>query len=221
MIAQELINNNLPVLHCNDTGAKALNIMDSFKVSHLPVLSNGQYVGLISDTMIYDNEMEMCELKDKIKTVSAPFVRNNQHLYEVMHVFNELKATVLPVLYLNDDYCGSICVADLTDSISGLFSVHEPGAVIVLELRRNDYSLTQIAQIVESNDAKILSLYTQSPPDSMELDVSIKLNVSDVSSIVETFVRYDYNIKAVYADNSVLHDMYNERYDMFMKYINF
>ncbi|MDA3880120.1 MAG: CBS domain-containing protein [Prolixibacteraceae bacterium] len=221
MIAQELINNNLPVLNCKDTGTKALNIMESFKVSHLPVVSDDRYVGLVSDSFIYDRELEICALNEEIKAIAAPFVRNNQHLYEVMRVFNELKVTVLPVLYMDDAYCGAICIGDLTGKISGLFSVHEPGAVIVLELGRTDYSMSQIAQIVESNDAKILSLYTLSPENSMELDVTFKLNVTDVSSIIETFVRYDYTIKAVYAENSVLHDMFSERYDMFMKYINF
>ncbi len=73
MIARELINASLPVLNFNDTGQKVLNIMDSFKVSHLPVISDDQYVGLISDKLIYDNEMENCALKDNIQNIKNTF----------------------------------------------------------------------------------------------------------------------------------------------------
>jgi len=220
LIARELINKNLPVLACKDTGQKVLNIMESFRVSHLPVVSDSDYLGLVSDKMIYDGELENCELKAYGKALDKPFVREEQHIYEVAGYIKESGITVLPVLNAEDHYCGSISINDLADNVADLLSVSDPGAIIVIGLSPNDYSLSQIAQIVESNDAKILSLYTRNPEDSMELDVTIKLNVTDISSIMETFARYDYSIKMVHASNSVMHDMYNERYEMFMKYID-
>ncbi len=220
MIARELINKNLPVLNCKDTGQKVLNIMESFRVSHLPVVSDDNYIGLASDKMIYDGELEMCALKEYNKALERPFVREEQHIYEVAGYIKDLGITVLPVLNTDDQFCGAISINDLAKHVANLLSVSDPGAIIILELRPNDYTLSQIAQIIESNDAKILSLYTKNPEDSMELDVTIKLNVTDISSIVKTFARYDYNIKMVYTSNSVMHDMYNERYEMFMKYID-
>jgi len=194
--------------------------MESFRVSHLPLVNGKEYLGLISDKNIYDLELELCALGEKSPALINPFVRTNQHIYEVVQKLMEFEITVLPVLEMNDEYIGSIVVSELSKSFVKLVAVNEPGAVIVLELNPVDYSLSQIAQIIESNDAKVLSLYTHVPENKNELDVTLKVNVRDISSIIQTFVRYDYTIKAVYMDDSLLTDMYNERYEMFMKYMD-
>lgn len=220
MIARELISPNLPELKCSDIGQRAINMMESFKVSHLPLVREQEYLGLISDKDIYDLEMEMCRLGEATTPFFTPFVRVNQHIYEVIQKVQEYEISVLPVLEMNDDYFGSILVSELSKSFAKLVAVNEPGAVIVLELSPVNYSLSQIAQIVESNDAKVLSLYSHVPKDSKVLEITLKVNVTDISSVIETFVRYDYTIKAVYMDDSLLNKMYSERYDLFMKYMN-
>ena len=92
--------------------------------------------------------------------------------------------------------------------------------MIVLELNAIDYSLSQIAQIVESNDAKILSFYVSPEADSKRMTVTLKINVVDLSAIIQTFVRYDYNIIAVYMDNSTIKNMYEDRIEQLMKFMN-
>lgn len=220
MIARDLILFDLPLLKCSDTGQKAISIMESMHVSHLPIVRGKDYLGLISDKDIYDRELEMCELGMKMTTLPLPFVRANQHLYEIARIMLELKVTLMPVLEMNNEYLGSITLSAMSTAFIEMVSVKEPGALIVLALSPTDYTLSQIAQIVESNDAKVLSLYTKNPENSMEMEVTLKVNVTDISAIIQTFVRYDYNIKAVYMDDSLLKDMYNERYDLFMKYMN-
>lgn len=220
MIARELISDTLPLLFCKDIGQKAINIMESFRISHLPLVRDDEYLGLISDDDIYDLAIEMCQLGEKVGTFNRPFVRENQHIYEVAQHMLETKVSVMPVLNLQDNYIGAITINDLSEHFLSLVVATEPGAVIVLAMSPVDYTLSQIAQIVESNEAKVLSLYTKNPENSNELDVTIKVNVTDISSIIQTFVRYDYNIKAVYMDDSLLKDMYSERYELFMKYMN-
>lgn len=194
--------------------------MEAFRISHLPIIKDGEYLGLISDKDIYDKGLEMCRLGEKLTSLFNPSVRVDQHLYEVARKIMELNLSSIPVLDLNGQYVGLITINDLSSKIVGLFMVREPGAVIVLEMSPTDYSLTQIAQIIESNDAKILSFYTSMPHESHLMHVSLKVNLSDVSSIIQTFVRYNYNIFAVYMDDSMLHDMYSERFDLFMKFLN-
>lgn len=220
MIANQLISSSLPVLKCSDIGQKAINLMEAFRVSHLPLVRDDEYLGLVSDKDVYDMEMEMCKLGEVNKPFMLPFVRQNQHIYEVMLKVQELDVSVIPVLDHEDKFVGAIIVAELSKSFAKLVAVNEPGAVIVLELSPINYSLSQIAQIIESNDAKVLSLYSHVPADSKVLEITLKVNVSDISSIIETFVRYDYNIKAVFMDDSLLNQMYTERYEMFMKYLN-
>jgi hypothetical protein len=96
----------------------------------------------------------------------------------------------------------------------------QPGGLIVLELLERDYSLTQIAQIVEGNNMKVLSLYITSPPDSTRLQVTLKVNSRDLSSVIRTFERYNYEVKSWLTNDDALDNFYSERFDLLMKYLN-
>lgn len=220
MIAENLISEVVPSLRWADKGQKALNWMDVFRISHLPVVEDHQYLGLVSDKMIYDLNMtdkELIEMRDKLQ---LPHVLINQHIYQVFSVISEFKLSVVPVLDLHKEYKGVITAFDMAKHFAGLVAVNEPGGVIELELNPINYSLSQITQIVEGNDAKILSLYVRERKDSKLITVTLKINVVDLSRIIQTFVRYDYNIKAVYMDESIINEMYDDRFDQFMKFLN-
>ena len=92
--------------------------------------------------------------------------------------------------------------------------------IIVLEINANDYSLSEIAQIVESNDAKILSFYINSYSNSMKMEVNIKINRKELTSIIQTFNRYNYIVKASFMDENDLDSLYENRYEQFMKYLS-
>ncbi len=220
MLAKELISEVIPALRLTDNGQKALNWMEIFRISHLPVVDNHEYVGLISDKSIYDLNLNEKLMADCNEGLLQPHVHENQHIYEVVALISSLKISVVPVLDLKHVYLGVITVADLAQKFSDLVAVSEPGGVIVLELNPIDYSLAQIAQIVEGNDAKILSLYVSKPGDSKEIDVTLKVNIIDLTPIIQTFVRYDYVIKAVFMDDSILKHMYDDRFELLMKYLN-
>ena len=122
---------------------------------------------------------------------------------------------------MDHSYMGAISQREADRKLADLVAVNEPGGIIVLELCKTDYSLSQIAQIVESNDAKILSFYISRPSESSkELDVTLKLNKMDLSGVIQTFTRYDYNIKATYMDDSRINNLYDDRFDQFMRYLN-
>jgi len=219
VVAQQLISDTYPTLNCTDNGKKALNIMELFRVSHICLVKEKEYMGIISDKDIYDLNLNKCCMNELPFTPLRPYVLANQHIYEVIDKMAEHKLTVLPVLALDMEYCGTILINELSAKFIQLISVHERGAVIVLEINQNDYYLSQISQIIESNGAKILSLYSKNRENSMMMDVTIKVNITDISSIIQTFVRYDYIIEAVYMDDSKLTEMYNERYELFMNYL--
>ena len=84
----------------------------------------------------------------------------------------------------------------------------------------NYYSLVQISQIVESNDTKILSFFLNRISGTTRLEIILKLDKEDLSPVIQSFSRYNYQIKAVYLDNSMLNDLYQDRYDQFMKFMN-
>lgn len=220
MIAQNLLSEVIPPLRLIDSGQKALNWMEIFRISHLPVVDGKKLIGLISDKIIYDLNIIDQPVGDYSDHLLSPHIHTNQHIYEVFSAISALKLTAVPVLDLYNDYCGMITVSDLASKFADLVAISEPGGVIVLEISSIDYSLSQIAQIVEGNDAKILSFYINHIADSKMMDVTLKINLTDLSSVIQTFVRYDYNIKAVYMDESVIQNLYDDRYDQLMKFMN-
>jgi acetoin utilization protein AcuB len=220
MIAQNLLSEVVPPLRLTDSGQNALNWMEIFRISHLPVVNGKELIGLISDKIIYDLNIIDKPVGDYSDHMLSPHIYTNQHIYEVFSVISVLKLSAVPVLNLYNEYCGVITVYDLAQKFADLVAVREPGGVIVLELSSIDYSLSQIAQIVEGNDAKILSFYISQVADSKMMDITLKINVVDLSSIIQTFVRYNYNIKAVYMDESIIQSLYDDRYDQLMKFMN-
>ena len=132
----------------------------------------------------------------------------------------KLKLSVLPVLDDDHYYLGAITLYDLARRFAKLFSLQEIGAVVVLEMNVFNYSMVEISQIVESNHIKILSFFLDRKPGAPTLDVILKLVKDDLSSLIPAFMRYDYTVKSVYFDHSELSDLYKDRFEQFMKFMN-
>ena len=220
MKAKHLISDTVPNLHTSDTGVRALSWMEIFRVSHLPIVNNKEFLGLISDTDIYDLNRAEEPIGNHSLSLFRPYVTADQHIFEVIDLASKLRLTVIPVLDEKKNYMGLITLMDLVNYFAELSAFKNPGGIIVLELNMNDYSLTEIANIIEGNDAKILSLYLTQPNQSMKLDVTIKVNRTDISSLIQTFNRYDYTIKASFMDENERDELYNRRFDEFMRYLS-
>ena len=219
MIAIDLITYDIPPLVHTDTGEKALIWMDEFKVSHLPVLKNGNFVGLVSETHILD-KMNVSENLDVLfQHLPRPFVFSNAHLFEILSRISEFKISVIPILDEHEQYLGCTSVFELMTSIANTSSMKEKGGILVLEVNEFDYSMAQIGQIVESNDAKILSSTILSDASSTKLDITLKINQEDLTSIIRTFERYDYVVKASFQNGAGAEDL-QWRYDVLMNYLN-
>lgn len=220
MIARDLITDEIPPLKHTDTGTIALRWMDEFKVSHLPVLKNDNYVGLISESDILDR-MNLDETLDKLfDHLPRPYVLETAHIYEVLFRVSEHKISVIPILKEDESYAGCTSIQQLLSMIANTGSIKESGGIIVLEVNQVDYSLAQIAQIVESNNARILSSYIMSTPDSTKLEVTLKINQIELDRIIRTFERYDYVISASYQKSNFEDDL-QLRYDALINYLKF
>lgn len=215
-----MISDIIPSLKTSDTGISALNWMDIFKVTHLPIVNNKEFLGLISETDIYDLNMPEEPLGNHQLSLVRPYVNETQHVFEVMELASRLKLSLIPVLDQKKNYLGVITITDLLHFFANLSALKNPGGILVLELNLNDYSLAQIAQIVEGNDAKILGTYITSHPNSTKIELSIKLNVTDVTSIIQTFNRYNYTVLGSYMKHDEEEDLLEDRYNLLMKYLN-
>ena len=220
MVARELISEVITPLRTSDSGEKALNWMEIFRISHLPIVNNQDFLGLISDADIYDmNDPKQAVGNHKL-SLFKPYVLQDQHIFDIISLASRLKLSIVPVLDEKKYFKGVIQVSDLIDKVAEMSSLKEPGGIIILELLQADYSLSQIAQIVESNNAKILNLYVSSPPDSTRLEVTIKLNTSNLAPVIRTFERFDYEITSWYNDDDEMDRFYSDRFDSFMRYLD-
>ncbi len=220
MLAKDLLSEVVPSLKTSDTGLQALSWMEIFRISHLPIVNNKEFLGLISDTDIYDLNMADEPIGNHNLSLFSPYVTSDQHIFEVIELVSRLKLTVVPVLNQEKHYLGLITMNDLIQRFANLAGLKDPGGIIVLELHQNDYSLSQIAQIVEGNDAKILGLYLSSSDESMKMELTLKINRNDLSAIIQTFNRFNYTIKASYHEDEDMDSFYSSRYESFMRYLN-
>ncbi|MCB0397122.1 MAG: CBS domain-containing protein [Flavobacteriales bacterium] len=219
MLARDLITDDIPPLKTSDTGIKALNWMDEFKVPHLPIVNQADFLGLVSEADILDMNAPEEPLGNHKLSLIRPYVTDNVHFYEVIKVISELKISLIPVLDDKNRYLGSITIEHLIQKLSAMASIKEPGGIVVLELNQNDYSLAAIAQIIEGDDTKILSSYITSQPNSTKIELTLKLNRTDITRILAAFDRYDYTIKASFHENE-FNDSLRDRYDQLMNYLN-
>jgi len=220
MIANDLITEEIPPLVHTDTGEKAISWMDEFKVSHLPVLKNGNFVGVVSESVILDHLDLDKTLDGLFQHLPQPYVKSNAHIYEVLAKMSEYKLSVIPILDEHEHYVGCTSIYKLMTELANTGSIKGAGGILVLEVNTVDYSMAQIAQIVESNNARILSSYILSNLDSVKLDVTLKINQLDLTSIIRTFERYDYLVKASFQYGIGDEDM-NWRYDSLMNFMKF
>jgi acetoin utilization protein AcuB len=220
LLAEKLISDSLTFVNSTEKGKKALNSMDVYRVSHIPVVNDSMYLGLVSDKLIYDLNLLDVPIETQLDKLNTSHVHKDQHIFEVAILMYKLKLSVLPVLDNDHYYFGAITLYDLARRFAKLFSLEEIGAVIILEMNVNNYSLSEISRIVESNDIKILSSFIDRKPGTNVLDVILKLDKDELSSLIQAFMRYDYNVKAVYMDQSEIGDLYKDRFDQFMKFMN-
>lgn len=220
MIAQSLVSEVVPVVRTSDTGRTALSLMEVFKVSHMPIVNNVDFLGLISDTDIYDLNTAEDPIGNHTLSLFRPFVYADQHIFEVLDTVSRLNLSLVPVLDRDEAYLGAITLPDLVKHFAELSSANNPGGILLLEMHTRDYSLTELSQIVEGNDAKVLSLYISTHPDSTKVNITLKLNRRDLSPVIQTMNRYGYTILASYSDEELAQNLFNSRLEEFLHYLS-
>ncbi len=219
MLIADLLTDEIPPLKKTDTVKMALDWMEQFKVSHLAVVDNRELIGLVSEHELIDSNHPDDKIMDLKGSLLRPIVHNYQHTYDLLKLMMSFNLTVMPVLDDKEQYKGCISLKGLLYNISTMASVQNVGGVIVLEVNQVDYSLTQIASIVEGNDAKILSAHISSDADSNKVDVTLKINREDLSRILQTFNRYNYTVKASF-QNSDFETGLKDKLDEFLHFLN-
>ena len=218
MIARALISQMIDPLKTSDTGHYALSVMADFHIKHLPIVNDTLLLGLVSEEDILDHDPDEA-LGSYQLSLNKPLVSEEDHPFDVMSIMSEFGLTTIPVINQEGSYVGMITLEDLLHYYAKSYSFTEPGSIIVLSILKRDYSLAEISQIIESENSAILSTFISEDVNSSNVFVTIKVNKQDISGIISSFERYEYDVKATFTESD-FEDTLKERYDLLMSYLN-
>lgn len=219
MINKELISASLPVLSMKDPIYRALQLMDDCNVIHLPLVEDERYVGLISEGDLLNNEDDSLTLESISASLSKVRVGPNGHFTEAVQLANEYGLAVVPVTETDFQWVGSIAASDLLKFTGHMIGADEPGGIIVLEMEKRNFAFSEIYKLVETNDAQITQLNTYYDNNLGVLYVTLKLNKFELSDVVSTFQRYDYQVRYYFGEEMYENELRNN-YDHLMNYLN-
>jgi CBS domain-containing protein len=220
MLTIDLVNKNIPRLQLQDTVSKALRLMNDFRVSHLPVVSDEKFLGLISEEDLLDAGNEKNTIEGLQDHFIQAFVRSNVHFLNAVNCSIQLETNVVPVVSTLNDYLGVISTSDLLKTLGNFSGADEIGGIIVLEMERPQFAISEISRIVESNDCHILHLNTTVDAVTGMLTVTLHLNKKEIASVIATFERYDYNV-VYYFGNEKFENEIDNNYRHLMNYLDF
>lgn len=220
MIANDLATGSVPQLKLSDSVIFALQSMEECKLSHLPVCDNSEFIGIVAERDClackeYSNSLETALLPLQKASLSA-----GEHIFRVAEKMEEWQVTLVPVTDENDRYIGSVTGAGLLHALTELVSLSNPGSIIVLLVKDKDYLPSEIAQIVESNDGRILHLSVGPAADKFMLEVTLKISLMEIGPLLQTFSRYNYVILGSWAHDDSYSANLHERFDALMNYLN-
>lgn len=219
MNASKLIEENVLPLRAQITGTEARQAMNDYHLRHLPVVNDGLYVGTLCEQVIVrENANET--IAWALATLPRPYVAPDDHVFTVLERMYANQLTSIPVVDTADNhYMGVITLANVLAYFGETTSMIEPGAVIVLEMSKSQYSLYDIARLVESEGISVLSSFVTSKPDSTEIEVTLKVNKTEVQHLIASFDRFGYEVKAGF-DLVTYGDGIRENYDALMAYLS-
>jgi Mg/Co/Ni transporter MgtE len=211
------INNEIKPIKHTDFVAKAQDVFIDFPYSHFPVTEDGVYIGCVSKDAVEFLNAD-AKVNDNRFNFERFFVRSNMIWLDVLEVFAKNEANLLPVLDDKNNYLGYYELEDVIRFLHETPFLKEEGGIIIVEKEVDKFSMSQVAQIVESNNAKILGLFISNIVNG-KVEITVKISQSGLNDIIQTFRRYEYEIISEHQEDSYLNSL-KERSDYLDKYLN-
>jgi acetoin utilization protein AcuB len=218
MLNKELISTSIPSLKLNDTVFQAMELMSEYYVKQLPIVADDKYLGLVfeDDLMNLDDTAELETISSHLSKVS---VHGNMHFIDAVQTANDYHLTLVPVIDKDNEFLGVILIGDLLRTLGKISGASEPGGLIVLEMDQRNFSFAEISKLIETNDAQITQLNTSWDNAAESFLVTIKINKFEISDIVATFQRYEYQVKYYFGEELYENEL-KDNYDHLMNYLS-
>ena len=217
MNIQDKIINTVPVFEVSETLKDVITFFEETTFSHVGVTESGTYLGLLSenDLACFEPEKKIDDFRFEMEDF---FVTKETAWLDVLEMFSRNEANVLPVLDQDRLIVGYYDLEDVVDVFIDTPFFREPGAILVISIVIKDYSFSEIAQIVEGNNARLLGAFiTGSENDIVE--ITLKIGAQSLNEVAQTFRRYNYTIIYGNSDDQFLEDL-KQRSDYLEKYLN-
>ncbi len=218
MNIKEYILNEIEVLTLKSSVKRAQKICKRLPITHIPIIENGKLIGCISESdsqTIEDNKSSILKYS---YLFSNFFTYENSTILEVMKLFANNESNIMPVLNKEKNYIGYYELNDILDLFCSSPFMYNDGVVMIIEKAKKDFSMSEICQIVERNESKILGLYNSSEI-SDTIQATIKISSEDINEVIQTFRSYKYTIISEHKDDIYLQDL-RERSEYLQKYLN-
>lgn len=213
----DFLSNTIKPLRTTDTVADAQDLFAEYPFSHFPVLEEGVYIGcaIAEDTELMDIEKTMADLRYGLERF---FVRDTAIWLDVLEVFAKNETNLLPVLSADNQYLGYYEITDIITMFHQTPFLKEEGGILVVEKGVQDYSMSEVAQIVESNNGRLLGFFI-SQANLQKVQITLKISLGGLSEIIQTFRRYNYDIISEHQEDAYLNTL-KDRSDYLDKYLN-
>jgi acetoin utilization protein AcuB len=218
MTTLQLADNIFPSLHLQDTVNTALQLMHEFKTSHLPVVSEEKFLGLISDEDLIEEKNKNTTLEVFRTNLIPAAVNSNFHFLKASTIYNLYQTNLVPVIGDNTELLGTISSGALITALGNLCGSSEFGAIVVLEIERTRYAISEINSIVESDGAIIVHLNVSPVPVSDLLEITLQINKKEIATIIATFERYEYSV-SYYSGEELFENEISTNYHNLMNYL--
>lgn len=213
----DYINNDFKPLQIQDSIADAQDFFADYQFTHFPVVEERIYLGSLNmeDAETFDATKKISDYRYNLEHF---FVRNTMVWLDVLEVFAQNQTNILPVLNPENQYLGYYEIQDIVRFFNDTPFLKEHGGIIIIEKAVLDYSMSEIAQIVESNGAKLLGSFI-STSTSQTVQITVKVSSGSINEIIQTFRRYGYEIISENQEDTYLENL-KERSDYLDKYLN-
>jgi len=219
MYLADIVHSKDIAVHPTDKVYTVLDKMADIHLAQLPVVREQDYIGFVREDDLLDVLDPNVEVMHSPLNYAPIYLQDQQHVYDALQFFHVYKTDFLPILDQDKYFEGVVFPRDILSAVDQLHSIHEPGAIIVLELGQHDNALSHIAHIVELDNAVILSAATRNMPDTAKMQMTLKINKSTIGAILASLNRHNYTVLATFNDGNSYDDT-QDRYDHLMNYIN-
>ena len=211
------ILSSLAPLSTDDTVGDALVELAEAGVAHLPVLHpRGRLDSVVAEAALRAHPETAAPLGALV--AGEPIsIDLDTHVFDAAHLMRQHGLSVLPVVGAEGAYAGLVVRSAVFGQLAHMLATEEPGAIIVLDMARADFSLGQVVQLIEQNGVRILSVSTEDDPGAGRVQVTLKLNVTDTARVRHMMAHYDYRVVAVFDE---VEDDLEARAAAFLRYLD-